>query len=177
MGWKKLKDHFQIEHHVQIVDSQLLIGSSYVSELAAINMQTGRVKKNETFSRFLEENYPQLLDASTAEILSLIEEPDQFSESITVYTYEGSEITEKLCEATGWPNVTHDGYMMYDNTFSPDKDKVIGWAKRNADAAIDVISEQISDTEKKLIEKKQYLAERRAIRDKLELDHPSTTEI
>ena len=177
MGWKKLKDHFQIEHHVQIVGGQLLIGSSYVSDLATINIETGRVKKNETFSRFLEEHYPQLLDASTAEILGLIKDPDQFTASITVYTYEGSEIIEKLCEEDGWPNVTHDGCMMYDNTFSPDKDKVISWAKRNSDAAIDVISEQISDTEKKLIEKKQYLAERRAIREKLELDYPSTTEI
>ena len=79
MGWKKLKDHFQIEHHVQIVGGQLLIGSSYVSDLATINIETGRVKKNDTFSRFLEENYPQLLDASTAEILGLIKEPDQFT--------------------------------------------------------------------------------------------------
>ena len=175
MGWKKLKDHFQIEHHVQIVGGQLLIGSPYVCDLATINIETGRVKKNDTFSRFLEEHYPKLLDASTAEILGLIKEPDQFTASITVYTYKGSEIIEKLCEEAGWPNVTHDGCMMYNNAFSTDKDKVIGWAKRNADLYIERVIEHIDETKKRLIEKKQDLAEQLAIREKLELDYPSST--
>ena len=65
--------------------------------------------------------------------------------------------------------------MMYNNAFSTDKDKVIGWAKRNADLYIERVIEHIDETKKRLIEKKQDLAERLAIREKLELDYPSST--
>src|SRR5512141_1553082 len=98
MGWKSLKERFGITHHVQVNGNLIFIGSGYVHDLAAIDSLTGRVAGNSTFKSFLPENYPNLLAASSEEIKSLLKAPDTFSQSITVYTYDGGKIIEKLCE-------------------------------------------------------------------------------
>ena len=53
--------------------------------------------------------------------------------SLPVYTYEGGEIIEHKCEAYGWPNLTDDGQVMYNNKFSSDRNEVVRWAKENAE--------------------------------------------
>lgn len=77
-------------------------------------------------------------------------EPDTFATSILVYTYKGARIIEKRCEEPGWPNVTHDGEMMYDNTFSTDKNTVVGWAKANARAGLRLAHERCAELRKQL---------------------------
>ena len=41
-----------------------------------------------------------------------------FDAFIPVFTYEGPNIINRFCEKPGWPNATHEGYMMYDNNRS-----------------------------------------------------------
>lgn len=168
MGWRKFKDHFQIEHYVRIQGECLLIGSAHVSDLATIELKSGKLQQNENFPRFLNEKYPKLLEVSSAEILELLNTEDQFCASIPVYTYDGAEIIEKFCEVFGWPNVTHDGDMMYENTFFTDKSKAVLRAKTNAQCGIENYSERITETEIKLAELKERLAEYQADLKKLE---------
>lgn len=77
---------------------------------------------------------------------SLVKSDDKFDKSITVYTFDGGEIIEKQCESTGWPNVTHDGELMYENTFSIDRELIVKAAKRSAAARIKMIGESIERT-------------------------------
>jgi hypothetical protein len=152
MGWKSFKEHFKIEHIVQVKDAGICIGSGYVSELVTVNVATGVVMENSTFSGFLSKHYPALLSASAEEILHLINAEDSFSASVPVYTYDGGKIVEKLCEQPGYPHVTHDGHLMYENTYSTDKDQVVRWAKRNAEAGITSFIRCIERTQKELAE-------------------------
>ncbi|MGE4497551.1 MAG: hypothetical protein AB7E48_06695 [Deferribacterales bacterium] len=99
MGWKALKEKFKIEHIVQVTSKGICIGSGYVSDLAVINIESGEVEVNKTFPEFLGRFYPALLHANRDEILELIKVSDSFEGSITVFTYKGSEIIEKRCEA------------------------------------------------------------------------------
>jgi uncharacterized Zn finger protein (UPF0148 family) len=133
MGWKNIKEHFKIGHHIQLTKKGICIGSGYVHDLAVIDIATGKVKPNETFPRFLSENYPELVAANESEIIRLFNSPDTFTGSLTVYTYEGGEILEKQCEAYGYPNVTHDGCLMYENTFFREKAAAIEKAAENAE--------------------------------------------
>jgi hypothetical protein len=172
MGWKALKEAFGISHAVQVSPQGICIGSGYASDIVTIDTQTGVIQESEAFSGFLRQHYPTLREASPEEILKLIETPDTFSAAIPVYTYEGGDIVEKMCEATGWPNVTHDGCMMYENIFSTDKAKVIAWAKRNAESAMVSMREHIAKIENDLTKSQDALAGYESNRIRLEEAYP-----
>lgn len=159
MGWKTLKERFGIGHIVQVTKTSICIGSGYVGDLATVDLNTGAVAENSTFSGFLQDKCPALAAASTEEILDAINAEDVFSASIPVYTFRGGKIIEKLCEEPGWPNVTHDGELMYENRFSTDRDTVIRWAKRDAELGVKYAKEAVTDAEKTLIERQAHLAQ------------------
>lgn len=173
MGWKNLKEHFKIEHIVQVTQKGICIGSGYVHDLATIDPTTGTVRENPTFRDFLREHYPALLESEPAEIARLINAPDSFSASITVYTYDGGNIIEKQCEALGWPNVTHDGEVMYENQFSADLATVVAWAKRSADLGIRYGEESVEEIKQQLADCCSRLEGERVNRAKLEAQYPT----
>jgi hypothetical protein len=173
MGWKNLKEAFNITHHVQVTEKGICIGSGYASGIVTIDSKTGELTESETFSGFLRQYYPKLREASPEELLKLIEAPDTFATAIPVFTYEGGQILEKQCETTGWPNVTHDGCMMFENMYSTDKIKVIAWAKHNAESAVSSMRDQIARIEKELAAAKSALAAYQDNRIELEKTYPS----
>lgn len=172
MGWKSLKEHFQIEHIVQMGKDCLFIGSGYCHNLVTIDLETGDLHPNRTFPNFLKENYPNLLEAKAAEIKDLINAQDHFDKSIIVYTYDGGEIIEKYCENPVWPNITHDGMLIYENTFSTDKEKIISRAKRNLEAALENTLNRIQEAEKDLAMQNRYLEDHRNEIEKLKTSYP-----
>lgn len=159
MGWKAFKERFGIKHIVHVTVDGVLIGSGYVSNIVRIDPRTGGITQNQTFSRFVEERYPALLEAKPAEILHLLEAEDCFSADLPTYTFEGGNIIEKRCEEAGWPNVTHDGCLMYDNRYFPDKSDAVRACRRDAEAGIRLLKQAIEDTEKKLAAQRQELSE------------------
>ena len=172
MGWKTLKEKFGIMHIVQVAHNQICIGSAYVHNLATIDLQTGKLEENSTFKGFLSREYPLLLKATPEEIRNLLTIPDTFTRSIAVYTYDGSKIIEKWCETPGWPNITHDGSVMYDNTFSTDKALVVAWAKRSASLHIRQTRARIQDVDDDLKKLRDLLAADEAGQVKLDADYP-----
>lgn len=152
MGWKNIKEAFDIGHHVISEGGHIHIGSGLVHNLVSINQQTGEVHQNSTFSDFLDRHYPALKSASPNHILKLIRQPDQFAASIPVYTFDDGEIIECQCERPGYPNVTHDGRMMYENRFSTDRDQVIAWAKRDLGIWLRNLNEHVAHLEDELSE-------------------------
>jgi hypothetical protein len=164
MGWKSVKEHFDIKHNVIVEDGTIFIGSSYVSKLAGIDMQTGECFSLRESADFLPRYYPELLNADRDEILSLCRREDCFEVSIPVFTYEKGQILVFYCENVGWPNVTHDGRMMYENTFSLDKETAVRRAKRNAFLGAEMVEKEISFKEKELSDlKKKKIMELEAL--------------
>lgn len=173
MGWKALKEAFGIDGHIVCVTEKgICIGSGYVHDLATIDAKTGRVIENSAFNNFLRQHYPSLNEASPEQVLALIQAEDTFNASIPVYTYLDGQIIEKHCEELGWPNVTHDGEPMYQNTYSPDRNKVIAWAKRNAALEIKGNQDHIKRLQEQLEEATQQLARAEANQAKLDNDYP-----
>lgn len=154
MGWKTIKEHYQIKHHVQVTAEGICIGSGYIHDLIVIGPD-GKVAKpyrerdNNDLAR-----YQRDFDADPAKLAELVGAPDTFAASITVYTYDSTthEIAEKQCEVPGWPNVTHDGEMMFENTFSTDRAQVVEWARRDCELALRWARERREDLEKELAE-------------------------
>jgi len=122
MGWKKFKEYFGVKHIVQVEGDQVKIGSGYVSDLALVDMKTGRLTRKYGWERSLEE-YGALLTASPEKILSLLSEPDQFERNLPVYIVSDAKVIEEYCEAPGYPNLTHSGRLMYENTTFLDREE------------------------------------------------------
>tara|TARA_B100002049_G_scaffold237336_1_gene228317 strand:+ start:4756 stop:5262 length:507 start_codon:yes stop_codon:yes gene_type:complete len=166
VGWKTFKERFGIKHIVCVDGGNINIGSGYVNDLVKISIESGFVRENETFERFLKENYPKLREASQSEILSVIQERDVFGKSITVYTYDDEGIYTKQCEELGYPNVTHCGMLMYENKFSTDAEKVKAWFLDNIDIAIKWEQEHIEKLQREIAESRVALEKYKQSREK-----------
>ena len=168
MGWKAIKDHYRIGHFVQVVPGKgVCIGSPYIHDIFVID-ETGKLSKRDS-DRFGGgsmnadlRRYQEEFDADPAKLKALFEQPDTFEQSIPVYTYEGADIIECFCEQLEWPNVTHDGRMMYENTFSTDRAEVVGWAIRNARYGVEAWTDNVEQRVRDLQEATGHLTRRRA---------------
>lgn len=158
MGWKSFKEHFQIEHNVQVRDGFILIGSDYVSDLAKVNIMTGEVIRNENFTTFLPKYYPHLLDIPAIDILAVLAQKDYFLRDIPVYTYENGGIIKRYCEEFKYPNVTHEGYMMYSNKYSTSRDVVHKWAVEREKRDIEHYEERLREISEKEAEIKKRIS-------------------
>lgn len=176
MGWKTLKQYFKIEHLVTVENDCINIGSGYIHDLVVINTKTGRVVENSTFDGFLNKHYPELKNSSKDKILKLINAKDVFLKSLPVYTYTNDgEILEKYCEELGYPNVTHDGLLMYENTFSEDKCGIVERAKSELEIAVQWAEQGIEKAKNELAQKYIELALYKANLQKLTEKHQQNT--
>ena len=172
MGWKNVKEHYRIGHTVQVTDKGICIGSDYIHNIIVVTPEGKVVKRYEGGGNEDLARYQREINSDPRVLQRLAETPDVFSASITVYTYGDGQVIEKQCETPGWPNVTHDGLMMYDNTFSTDKESVVDWAKEEATASLRYAEENVRGAEKKLAQSLAFRAKAAADLAKLETDYP-----
>lgn len=150
MSWKNVKEHYGIVHQVQVTDDGICIGSPYVHNIIVIDGE-GRIAKeddrtlNQDLQRYLSD-----MKADPDKLKQLIDAPDIFAASLPVFTYKGAEIIEKQCEQLGWPNVTHDGQMMYQNMFFADRESALAAARTNCEAAIMLRRMELADQRERL---------------------------
>lgn len=174
MSWKNIKDHYRIGHTVQIRDGIIAIGSSYVSDLIRVTLDgklswgnLGECSSNADLIRYYKE-----MSADLDKLRELVTTPDTFAKSLPVFTWEGGEIIEKQCEEYGYPNVTHDGLLQYENTFSPDRQQVIAWAKEDARDGVKYGMENLEREAERFARYSQRLTEARETLAKLEKQFP-----
>lgn len=174
MGWKNVKEAFDIKHNVIMEDGRIFIGSGFIHDLVSIDVDTGEIWENETFRNSLRENYPDLLKADPEKVRALILAPDTFKASIPVFTFQDGDIIECRCEEPGYPNVTHDGRMMYENRFSTDIQEVVRWAKNDLEIWSDNLDKHIQELQEKLDSARSTLKTAKSKYFKLCFDHPDT---
>lgn len=174
MGWKNVKEHYRIGHTVQVTDKGICIGSLYIHDLIVVGLDGKTICRYDENSNKDLHRYQQEFDADPAMLRHLIETPDVFATSTPVYTYKGGDIIEKQCETPGWPNITHDGEIMYKNLFSEDRATVISWARQNAESNIASLGRRIKDAENQLFECRCALELEIADLSKLESIHSET---
>ncbi len=179
MGWKTVKEHYRIDHSVHVTDEGMCIGSPFVHDLIVINDEGGlklssvvRRTGNDKLSRYVRE-----MESDPGKLQWLMREADTFEVSVTVYTYVGGEIVERQCEEPGWPNCTHDGQMMYGNTFSTDKSKIVRRAKEEASIGIRWSRETVEDLRKQLSKARERVTKCVSELKKLNVDYPEGQEL
>jgi hypothetical protein len=174
MGWKNVKEHYRIVHMVSVTDQGICIGSPYIHNIIVIGRDGEIVKREKSHANAELVRYQAEMDADPEKLRELVRSLDTFTKDITVYTYDRGDIIERHCEELGWPNVTHGGEMMYENTFSADKATVVKWAKKNAQCGIESRQRRVEEIRKELADMERYLAESQADLAKLEAEHPTS---
>lgn len=174
MGWKAIKDTFSIKHVVHVNDNFVcIIGSPLVPKIVWIDPVTGKVNYESDFGLGLvKEQYPALFRADPEYLLALLNKEDAFDVSIPVYVYQDGLIVEKFCEATEWPNVTHDGVIMYENEYYTDKQEAIASAKNMADMDVASTIKHVEQAEKDLAALKSQLVWKKAEQLALNVNYP-----
>lgn len=172
MGYKKLKEHYRIGHLVRVTSKGICIGSPYIHDLIVIGLDGSIIKAddgrdNEDLKRYMAE-----MKADPEKLREVVLAPDTFETSIPVYTYDGGNIIEKQCEEPGWPNVTHDGDMMFENTYSTDEGEVVKWAKQNAKSGIEWQQRRVEEIKSDLAKMEAFVRESQSDLAKLEADYP-----
>ena len=127
MGHKAIKQHYDTKYIVAIYDTKDLgpcvcIGSAYVHDLIAISIKDCKVKFSSILRKGEESAIGKLAerveeDAKNGVLRALIDEPDTFARNLPVFTIDRWAVKAELCEEYGWPNTTHNGAIMYENTY------------------------------------------------------------
>jgi len=134
MGWKKVKEHYDIKHIVCVTKEKkygdepvICIGSGFIHDLIVVSMQ-GKILKRRDSSWGLDVLQAELdEDSKSGKLRELIEAKDEFKDLKTVYRVCYKHIVEFKCEEYGYPNCTTDGRLMYENTFTSDLDEAKRW--------------------------------------------------
>lgn len=161
MGWKAIKEHYEIGHDVTVTDEGICIGSPYIHNLITIKPDgsleqcLSGIGGNRDLVRYWEQ-----MKSDPKKLVELLNQSDQFSRSIPVYTYCEGTVIEKYCEETGWPNVTHDGEMMYENTFFAERTHAVSACYEDAKLALKYAKERVIRDVKTLETSKKNLADR-----------------
>lgn len=158
MGLKAFSFHYHISHLVHRRDEQqphlVSIGSTYVPDALVFNAITGEFKVwNDGFVDASENltRYRQEILADLDKARSLLAEEDQFKQSIPVWRVDpAGNLCVHHCEKLGWPNVTHEGLLMYESKFFPSPEEAIAYNVSRLKAEIGFNASQIVETEKKL---------------------------
>lgn len=84
---------------------------------------------------------------------------DEFESGINVYTYnsETGEVEEHEAEALGYPNVTYEGILMFDNVFFPDPEQARLRGMEEEEALIERYQAEKEQAEKALEQAKASL--------------------
>jgi hypothetical protein len=128
MGFKAVKEHYEIGHTVHVnKKGEIVISSPYV-DLLKINQETGKI----TYERddFVDALYvikqdqfkwvfKILEDSKNGVLKQVIDKKDNFGELQDCFTVSDYKVVKKQCEKDKmeWPNCCTDGEIIYDNTF------------------------------------------------------------
>jgi len=172
MGWKSVREHYGIEHIVKIVDAELHIGSAYVGDLLRVTPQGG-VTRNRAFDKRGEiGRYQDEIEADPARFAALFAQDDAFGETVPVYTYDDTGIVEKRAEEIGWPNVTTDGDLQYENRHFADRADAIAAAFADARAWKTRAAEHVVEAELELAKRQERSARANEVLEALEREYP-----
>lgn len=165
MGFKTLKEHYNIVHTVQIVENgNICIGSPYIPDIIVINPE-GKILKhykggrsNEHLIRYEEE---LSRDEETGVLKQIINKEDVFINKLPVFSTGKGRVIKHYCEEYGYPNTTHTGELMYENTFFKTYDEARKYLLNDTKLGIKYsfrsFKERISECKERMCNQCKYL--------------------
>lgn len=119
MGIKNIKERYAPDFIVQRhKDRRITFGVNLCPELVTVSksgVKQSSIADTEKWQGIYEDIENGI---ETGEFIELLEMPDSLGPLMDVCIAERGRVVKKQCEADsfGWPNITTDGVLMYDNT-------------------------------------------------------------
>jgi hypothetical protein len=130
---RKLLDN--TDYTIQQDGKNICIGGAYCNDLISVNMKTLKMKTAINIdgggrAGLRNEELVMVWDKLTeliknGEIKDIIEGKDEIENPLKVYTVQNGELKECITDEYGWPNITDDGFLMYDNQYFRTKEAAI----------------------------------------------------
>jgi hypothetical protein len=122
------------DYTIQQDREKICIGGAYCNDLISVNMETLKIKTASHTdggrAGLRNDELVMIWDKLTeliknGEIKDIIEGKDEIENPLTVYTVQNGELKECITDEYGWPNVTDDGFLMYENQYFRTKEAAI----------------------------------------------------
>lgn len=173
MKAKTLKQILNTKRPVADHGKYIAVGSYLCHNLIAVDKETLKItyaldSMREGKASLQRKDDSELLDIwnkleeliSSGNIQEIINGADTAENPITVYSFDENkcEIVESFCEALGYPNVTLDGEMMYNNTHFASREDSVKKAIENAEAGVRLTLRCISEKESDILRLQEMLS-------------------
>jgi len=143
-------------------DDYIAVGSALCHDLIRVDKKTlklryaldtwneGRssIKHNELL--FIWDNLQKLIDSG--EIKNIIEEHDEIENPLPIFTVRDGKVVKSFTDKYGWPNVTIDGDLMYENTWFKTELEAINYGIKEYKAGMNIVQRTIDEKRKELKE-------------------------
>lgn len=155
-------------------EDKICVGSPMCSDLISVDKKTLQLRyaldtfregrkclenksnsKGENELLFIWDKLQELINNN--EILDIINGSDIIENPLPVFTVDYGILIETFTDEYGWPNVTVDGDLMYDNTYFKTKEEAIKYGIKESEAWIEMLTEKKNDLEKEALEKQEKI--------------------
>jgi hypothetical protein len=157
------------EYAVHFDEGKVCIGSPMCSKLITVDTKTFEIKYAlDTFregrkairSKELEAIWDKLVELiKSGEMKSIVENNDSTAGMFPVYCCEDGEVQKKFADVFGWPNSTHDGTLMYNNTFFKTEKEAIEYGINDLSIVVKMYCERVSELEMDIEHKREQISE------------------
>ena len=156
-------------------DEYIAVGSPLCHDLITVDKGTLLVKYAlDTFKQGREAIRSKELEAiwdklheliKSGEIKEIIQENDVIDNPIPVYESRDGEVFSHVTDKIEWPNTTHTGRLIYNNTFFATRKEAVEYSMRECGYAIKMFSDNLVEQLKKVEEIRDEI---KVYKDKLE---------
>jgi hypothetical protein len=160
MGIKLIKEQFRI-HHIAHIDAGLFhIGSPFISTILSFNIDGELVYGAENLANKDLVRYNNEISENKALFKQLWEQADPQKGDIGVFwVSDDCSISEDTCDEFGWPNTTHSGALMYENTHFKTKREAAERGIRDVEAGIRSFKSNINEARQTIARCESAIAE------------------
>lgn len=170
MKVRALRALLETERLIANYGSYLGIGSAFIHDLIRIDVEPLKLSYSQARTDRQVPDDPELLLiwdildqlVRSREILPYLLEDDVVTPSLPVFWADKGIIRESATEFVAWPNVTREGYLLYDNTHFSTREQAIRRGIKEAASAIESWTETVAERVAKAQDAQRILSERQA---------------
>jgi len=150
------------EYTVNNNDEYIAVGSPMCHDLISVNKKTLKLKYAlDTWNEgrkclenkpkdllFIYDKLQELID--NGQIQDIINGQDEIENPLPVYTIDNGILIETFTDTYGYPNLTIDGFLMYDNEYFKSKKEAVEKGLAECEGWIEMLTERKSELEKEV---------------------------
>ncbi|WP_221410645.1 hypothetical protein [Riemerella anatipestifer] len=148
MGIKKFKEHYGIMHMVYRTSVDIRIANPYITFIT-LKYDGEIIKKCNIDNDYWAKLQNTLItDYENGTLKKILQEPDEYDGVlIPVYGFINDNLIETYCEKIGgYPNLTIEGYIAFENVFFTDKSNAIHEKIKDLEYTIEIYKERKKET-------------------------------